>query len=270
MFMKTCKMCRQQFEKLVKSHIIPESFFRALKKENDHFFLVSSNKEEYTKKNRIGIYDQEILCSGCEEKFKNLDDYGQKIFLQNSANFIPISEEVGRNPVGWVLEKEVDFVKLKRFFLSVLYRADISENIFYQHVSLGPYQIMLKDIIDNNLEDSNFIFTIFIRKFDIEKNKFAKEILLDPRPTRINGVRFYQIYFGSGYIVYIKVDKQNTPGDFQRLILGELPRLYIISGDLDNSAEINIIRKIGNNLRVQLTRRRGKENPQPGNMKNRN
>ncbi|NTW45730.1 MAG: hypothetical protein HGB18_01585 [Candidatus Moranbacteria bacterium] len=251
--MKTCKMCSREFEKLVKSHVIPESFFRAIKKESDHLLVVSSNKDEHTKKSRIGIYDQEILCLSCEEKFKPLDDYGQKILLQNQSSFRAIFEEGGAYPVGWVFEQEVDFVKLKMFFCSVLFRADISENIFYQHVVLGPYQTVLKDMIDNNVEDSNQSFTIFIRKFDIEKNKFAREILLDPRPIRIDGVRFYQIYFGSGYVVYIKVDKLQAPSTFQRLLLGMMPRLYMVSGDLDDSAELSIIKKIGESLREKQT-----------------
>jgi hypothetical protein len=251
-------MCGQYVEKLVKSHVIPESFFRAIKKESDHLLVVSSDKKEYTKKSRIGIYDQEILCLDCEEKFKDLDDYGQKIFLQSQDYLRSIVEEGGSDPVGWVLEKDVDFLKLKRFFLSVLYRADISGDKFYQHVSLGPYQTILKNIIDSDTGDSGskLTFAIFIRRFDIEKNKFAKELLLDPRPTRIEGVRFYQIYFGSGYVVYIKADRQKTPQDFQRLIIGELPRLHIISGDLDESSEINIIREIGASLREKATRKK--------------
>lgn len=251
-------MCSRSFEKLVKSHVIPESFFRAIKSESDHLLVVSSNEGEYTKKSRIGIYDQEILCLDCEEKFKALDDYGQKIFLQSQKYLKPIVEEGGSDPAGWVLERDVDFLRLKRFLLSVLYRSDISGDKFYQHVSLGPYQEILKNILDSDTEnpDNNRAFTIFIRRFDIEKSKFARELLLDPRPTRIDGVRFYQIYLGSGYVVYIKADKQKTPQDFQKLIIGELPRIHIVSGDLDESSEINIIRKIGISLREKAARKK--------------
>ena len=55
-----CRGCNQD-KKLVKAHIIPESFFRGLRGEKEPAKILSNRKDFYPKKSPIGIYDTEIL-----------------------------------------------------------------------------------------------------------------------------------------------------------------------------------------------------------------
>lgn len=128
-------MCNNNVEKLVKSHIIPESFFRAIKKDSNHLLIVSNKESEFTKRNMIGIYDQEILCLNCEEKFKLLDDYGQDILIKNQDAFRPIIDTEKNTTVGWVMNKKINFKMINKFFyqyyIEQVYRIEIFLNIYH-------------------------------------------------------------------------------------------------------------------------------------------
>lgn len=242
-------MCNNNVDKLVKSHIIPEAFFRAIKNGNDHLLVVSNVKNEFTKKSWIGIYDQEILCQQCESKFQAFDDYGQDILLKNLSSFKPIIDKGKNEIVGWIIDKEIDFELIIKFFLSVLYRASLSDRKFFEHISLGPYQEKLKAIIELR-EKIGIELDVLLKRFDISKSSIASSIL-DPRPTRIDNVKFYQIYLGSGYVAYIKVDKQRIPTELEKITIGKLSRLHIISGNFEESREMDIARRIGEKLKKE-------------------
>lgn len=62
-----CKGCGSD-KKLIKAHIIPESFFAGLKTPGNHLLMVSDTLK-YPKRAPLGPYDKEILCHDCEQVF---------------------------------------------------------------------------------------------------------------------------------------------------------------------------------------------------------
>ncbi|MBL4712219.1 MAG: hypothetical protein JKX75_06935 [Gammaproteobacteria bacterium] len=80
-----CRGCDKD-KKLVKSHIIPESFFRGLRGEKESAKILSNRKDFHPKRSPIGIYDTEILCQDCEEIFQNYDDYGHSLLIKNEES----------------------------------------------------------------------------------------------------------------------------------------------------------------------------------------
>jgi hypothetical protein len=65
--------------KLIKAHAIPEAFFVGLRHEQNPPRIITDNSGVFPKKAPIGVYDNGILCRDCEDRFQNVDDYGQKL-----------------------------------------------------------------------------------------------------------------------------------------------------------------------------------------------
>ncbi|MDP3295088.1 MAG: hypothetical protein Q8M37_10165, partial [Nevskia sp.] len=141
----TCKLCGEK-KKLIKSHIIPESFFRE-SSGGEGAHLVSSNPDKFPKRAPIGVYDPSILCTDCESRFSQLDNYGYEVFVSKYETlFQPLFEDA--KLVGYT-SLTTDRDKLHQFLLSVLWRASVSTQVFYSKVNLGPHQDSVKHLIFN-------------------------------------------------------------------------------------------------------------------------
>lgn len=198
-----CKLCRCEKE-LIDAHIIPESFFETKGKTTPVVELTSS-EEIYPKRRPIGIYDPTILCKECEKIFDKWDDYGYKLLCEKTDE----RKIIMNDDSGIILERydNYDYFKLKMFFVSVLWRAAVSNNIFFSHVSLGPYLEKIRNIVLNNNLDSDDEFDVFLTRHTNIKGP----IHFPPNPERYaDGVRFYKVYLGR-VMFHIKVDKRSTP-----------------------------------------------------------
>ena len=131
---------------LVKAHIISKKFFESLKQDKPYGVLVDSNKpiKSAGKFRQAGVYDNEILCECCEKKFSEFDRYGWEILGPITLDRPP----AGRDLDVYKIDCETD--NLRRFILSVLWRASVSKNPFYSAVKLGPYETPIRERIINS------------------------------------------------------------------------------------------------------------------------
>lgn len=77
----SCRGCGKE-TKLIKAHIIAESFFRGLRDGQKVPKIHSTTEGVHPKKAPIGVYDMGILCNDCEQKFQTLDDYGYHVLIK--------------------------------------------------------------------------------------------------------------------------------------------------------------------------------------------
>lgn len=230
-------------KKLIKAHVIPESFFVGLKSSDRAPLEISQKKGVYPKRRPIGVYDKTILCRECEDKFQEVDNYGQRSLLANEEKHRKV--EIDGILTGFIV-KDIDYNLLKRFFFSVLWRASISRHNFYSRINLGPHEDKIKRLIWNGEPGVTGEYDCFLAKF-VDSN-LGKSIL-DPHMERWDHVNYARIYM-YGYVVYLKVDQRPTPKDFQPLILREDQDLYIVSRHLLKSKELPLILDIVNDQRT--------------------
>jgi len=87
--MKRCKYCEKE-KSLVKSHIIPRSFFEIKdfnrKAPKKSLSLLSDSGKINPMKHPIGIYDIHLFCKECENKFMKYDDYAFKLLNEQREN----------------------------------------------------------------------------------------------------------------------------------------------------------------------------------------
>jgi hypothetical protein len=132
----TCKYCGQE-KKLIDAHIIPEAFFRPLLNEKDPPQLMTNIGGIFPKRVRKGIYDKTILCRECEDNFAPWDDYAQSLLLQRLKDTRALWHG---GEIAGLAFPNYDYTKLKLFFISVLWRASVSTQRFYEKIQLGPFE----------------------------------------------------------------------------------------------------------------------------------
>lgn len=144
--MGTCRLCGDDCE-LVDSHIIPKAFHRDLKgNASGAPVIIGTNPTDYPRKNPGGIYEEELLCRPCENRFGPCDDYGAQCLIQNYDRDVePLSYNNGevlayRFPT-W------DEKRLRMFALSLLWRATVTTNEIFSGVTLGPHLARLTESI---------------------------------------------------------------------------------------------------------------------------
>lgn len=153
----TCKYCGE-YKKLCSAHIIPKSFYNL--KENKNFIGLSNDgtKDLITCQN--GFKDDSILCSDCDKKLGIYDKYAKEILYDK----IPKCRRFN-TPVFLMTDDQFDYQKMRFFFLSLLWRASISQKDACSQISLGSqYENIALNILKGNIADDDSLFHPFIFK----------------------------------------------------------------------------------------------------------
>lgn len=237
--MALCQGCGLD-KKLIKAHAIPESFFVKMRSEHGAPKLMTDVRGTYPKKSPIGVYDNQILCRDCEDRFEEVDDYAQKLLLQSDDNHEKLI--IRGKLIGYKV-KDADYRKLKLFFISVLWRASLSKQKFYERINQGPYQEKAKDLIWASDPGKQSDFPFLVAKFT---DTSIGKIILNPHPERWSGVNYNRIYL-YGYVVYVKMDKRNSPDMFAKFEMVPDGDLIIVGRNIENSAELPVMTSVVKN-----------------------
>lgn len=196
-----CLLCGQT-GKLVDSHIVPRSFF-PLKGGDGK--LLRTTGDEPPKRAPKGVYDQ-IVCEGCERSFSEADDYAARLLK---------GLQPGETPP--FVEFEVDYVLLKRFILSLLWRAAASKQRLYASVTLGPLAERLAELVRINDPGEVDEFAFYIaRIIEVDVG------VIKPVRRRFNyegGYRNLMLFAFGSVAIYVKTDHRPMPGVLNDLIL---------------------------------------------------
>jgi len=230
-----CKLCGEN-KKLIKSHIIPEGFFRPLRSGDRGPEIHSQSKDVFPKRAPIGIYDKNILCEECDKYLGVWDGYAQKLLIQDFSEALAVQR--GNTKAAYKID-EYDYKQLKLFFLSVLWRASISSQAFYSRIEIGPHESIIKEMIKDEDPGDPFDYAVSLAKFGDPR----VTVMLDPHENKFDGINYCQFYI-TGFVVYIKVDKRDPPVFFRELCLKKVPPFWIILRDLNKSKDGKIIKEI--------------------------
>ena len=110
--MQTCRYCSKE-KPLVKSHVIPPSFFeikefnKKAPKKALSLLSDSENLKILPMKRPIGMYDVHLFCNECENKFMKYDDYAFKLLNKQIENLKTHKDEMGQEHIkGHILNSE--------------------------------------------------------------------------------------------------------------------------------------------------------------------
>jgi hypothetical protein len=234
-----CRFCTKRGP-LVKAHIIPEAFFRAIGGGKDAPILVSNNLDmPFPKRIPIGVYDSELLCDLCERKFDRVDAYGTRTLLHTLRGSALSPMRHGSQVIGFEVSG-IDQALLLRFFIATLWRASVTKNPVFARVALGArYEELAKGAVtsDSLAPDFGAVLAVFKSPQGADQSIG----LMDPIRQRYEGVNIYRFYFGP-YHAHIKVDQRPFIGSLQIAALGSNPLLRIIRRDFQRSKDFKSMR----------------------------
>lgn len=233
-----CRACEEDKD-LIRAHIIPHFFYRDLRAESKYLEVVPSQSSKRVRKSPVGEYDQTILCKECDQYLGKFDNYGKEVLIDNIYPFEKISEFGA--VAGWSITG-CDPVRLKKFFLSILWRASISNRVFFNKVKLGPYEKIIKNYLWNQ-DSKNDSLGCVIAKFQASQIAYkAEKTILDPDRLKYKGINYYRLYFG-GYVIWMRVDHRKPNDSVGRCELSDTGQSIIINRAFDTSKEFQLIQK---------------------------
>jgi len=163
-----CALCHQT-RVLLRSHIIPNAFFRRIKQRNAGRLIAFDDSTNTPAQYSIDSWSEYLLCSQCESHLATYEKYVVEILRGNQKDVFH------RHKDGITL-KGVSYEKLKLFFTSLLWRAAVSTIIPFSKVIL-PNPL---------LEEAR---TSLLSKNPLSSKKLGCRIsqLFDPTPSSKGG-----------------------------------------------------------------------------------
>lgn len=204
----SCGLCLQDLP-LVKSHIIPSALLIDGQELPDAPLVVISNaKGPPVTRSQTGVYSR-IVCGKCEDSFHTDDEY-----------LIGFVRALPNAPLRWGATdlSSFDLPRLRRSFLSVLFRAHLSPHEVYKRVSLGRFYEPLRQFIHSTSLDAPNEFAVHLRHLPTYLGKG----IFCPVRERWNGVNAYRFYVPH-VTAMIKVDK--------RTMMAPWPKFALVSGE---------------------------------------
>jgi hypothetical protein len=232
-YMSVCKLCGTN-AKLVDSHVIPKCLYGELMDENGYVSkMISDKKDIYPKRLPIGIYDNEMVCQACENIFAEWDYYACNFFNKSKGEPF-LNPSTGK--IMAYIYNDVDYKKLKLFFISLLWRAHTTKHPFFGRVVLGPFEEDLKRKILAGDPGEPDEYSFLLVRFNHELAEAISNPFREKYKGVNGGINGYRIYF-SMHAAYIKVDKRPFEYPLSDAILRPNMPYFILARDFLTSEE---------------------------------
>jgi hypothetical protein len=205
-----CRLCLEEKDLQRKSHIIPEFFYSECKLFHEHHNLYAFDLLQYLKSGRIkpvitkqksGFYDEYILCSNCDGVIiNNYETYTRSFFY--SQNLPKGKELIARNAKTYIECLNADYTSLKLLYLSILWRADISNQKLFSEISL-PDKVKedLRQMILHGNPRSDKEYPIFFMHTFFDKT-ISQDNLIQPIKTTFGNEDGFTFFFGGFIVTY--------------------------------------------------------------------
>lgn len=211
--MGLCRLCEKE-AKLVKAHIIPKFMFKKMKDEDNVFYEVTYNLDtghSKKKKTQIEDYDKGILCEKCDNNILGgiYENYAKKAMYGGGDLPIEVTplctNYINDDGFEYSICKNFDYQKLKKFYLSILWRASITKRPFFKDVNLGhKHEERLRTILLNNENISDNEYPIVITSF-MRTDHNLENIIGQPKRIKTkSGLNGYIFWMDSlQFMIYV-------------------------------------------------------------------
>lgn len=217
----TCALCHRE-EPLRNSHVIPEFMYTPLYDDKHRFHVLSSTDANRNQWKQKGLREQ-LLCGDCEEQLSEHERYVSLLF---SGRIRVISERNG----NLVRIRGIDYRHFKIFGLSILWRAGVSRQQFFDDVTLGPHEEPLRQLVltnDPGKPDKYGFFLVPIAFNDRD----VKDLIVQPTHSRLDGHLCYRFVFG-GLVWIFVVSSHKPPTMFRQAFVNLSGEMLMLVSEL--------------------------------------
>ncbi|MGE6213083.1 hypothetical protein [Comamonas aquatica] len=191
-----CALCRE-YRKLSKSHVIPNSYFRAMKRSFNGKLVAMDSSPNTTASLSQDSLDDYLLCSKCEGHFGKWETLWIRRLRQASKLFAKDIDEV---PLS-----SFEYETFRCFLLSIIWRAAVCARAEFSLVKLPDdvLESLRADLHAGKVSEAAGIGNR-IRKL-VDPSEFLKhgdleQFAATPMTFSSGGLVGYQLFFG-GYVV---------------------------------------------------------------------
>jgi hypothetical protein len=254
--MPICKLCRSEAT-LVDAHIIPESFFRAINRGDGPLQIVSNDPSMHPKRAPVGVYDQNLVCRRCEDRFSPWDSYAADLLInRRDSEFAPFLTAEGLIPPA-TRASNVDYRNLRLFVLSLLWRAAASSHRYFSRIEISAQVNRLRELVlAADVGNQSEFGTVFCRWVD-DRSVLAGQFMVNPYEydsTR-GGARMVRFLLGS-FILDIQVDDTPLPEFLASVALAPNRPLYVIHRKLIGSKDLDALEPAFRNVAARAQKKR--------------
>lgn len=219
----TCRLCQNE-RPLKNSHIIPEFIYAPLYDDKHRFHVLSKLETSGPAKLQKGIREP-LLCEECEA---TLSKYERYMSLILSGQIQVSSHRTDK----LVIIEGLDYKQFRLFGLSVLWRASVSSLSFFDQVSLGPHEEILRRMIlaaDAGKRDKY----PFVLAPVVHEEKLQTDLIMQPTWTRADGHYGYRFVFGGLAWIFL-VSSHPPPHLLANAAVSEKGRTVMLISDIGN------------------------------------
>jgi len=241
-----CKMCRE-VGPAADSHIIPRAFYEQSKAGHDFLKVISSIEGSRSTRSRIGFYDRELLCQGCEAKFQPIDDYGINLLLHAQLEPYGPGHMAGLH-VSMI--RNVDPQRFNDFLSFLVWRVLASDQPAFQSIRNPGEEERLRNALQfNRIRFEPFIQALMFRiEQSIGLPENVNSVLNGTAfKDRFEGVPMVNIGLGE-FLLKVKLGMDALPPPFDDLsfpgCLGKVGGLLIMGEESYSNRHIRVVQKV--------------------------
>ncbi len=164
-----CKLCLQEKPLLKKSHIIPDFVYRdgnlyhpGHKLKMIELGAALQGRLVQSGSQSDGVYDKYILCDCCDRQIiGSLESYVKPVLYGEDK----VGIKGDRKKVGdSLLLTNINYLKMKLFFFSILWRSSLSKQPFFKDINIRPAAMekLRKMILNNEINDHESFPLLFL------------------------------------------------------------------------------------------------------------
>ena len=125
-----CRLCLRPDRPPISSHVLPNSFWRFVRKDGQYTAFKGSAKPVEVREQ--GGHAEPLMCRECDSSFSGVEDYCRT----RLSKWVDFNKEAGRKNYQMPTFLEVDYFKFKLFYLLSIWRAAMATGPVFRRVSL--------------------------------------------------------------------------------------------------------------------------------------
>lgn len=209
---------------------------------DEKHFIAPLDLIEFKKKKLLpnGFYDSNILCEGCDNKIiGNLESYSSIVIWGGKGNvdsYPTYENKINQLNQKFLYLTNVDYSKFKLFLLSIIWRASISRQKFFDSVSLGEKHEnrIAKMIFENTpCESDDYPVGIFVLT---ENNYSPTKMISNPIKVKKDNDLSY-LFLINGLVINFKIEGEDDKEFYDHIKIKENNTMDVYLFDKKDSKE---------------------------------
>ena len=227
--MAICKLCNQDKQLIGRSHIIPDFMYKHAglydEKHRLRYFsiedLISGKPPSLP---QSGVHEGGLLCKDCDNRRlgQHLEDYAKKaiygggqLLAEECPDCIKYTNDAGEL---FAICENLSYTKYKLFLLSILWRASVSTNPFFNKINLGQHEEVLREMIFNNDAKNFNDYPVFVFT-SASDTEFSHDMIIEPRQVIGSDGMETCCFIIGGFIYIFKELKGQTINEQNKLTI---------------------------------------------------